>query len=185
MVSTDSRSLVPALAADGAPPKARPSNVIRPSRTSNRWHLRNWRMRWRVLALVLIPTVAALTLGALRVQAASNTAATASRTAQLGALGSGITTLAEAVEDERDLTAGYVAAQQTGQAKLAKTIFGQLAAPVRGDRAPTRPRSRRLAGQIDPSYPAAARSDLTSALSSLSALTELRASRTARSPRSR
>ena len=71
-------------------------------------------MRWRVLALVLVPTVAALTLGALRVQAASDTAATASRTAQLGALGSDVTTLAEAVEDERDLTAGYVAAQQSG-----------------------------------------------------------------------
>src|ERR1700744_1548130 len=103
MVSTDSRSLVPALAADGPPPKARPSNVVRPpSRTSSRWRLRNWRMRWRVLALVLIPPVTALTLGGLRVQAASNTAATASRTAQLGAVGNGITTLAEAVEDERD-----------------------------------------------------------------------------------
>ena len=89
-------------------------------------HLRNWRVRWRVLALVLVPTVAALTLGALRVQAASDTAATASRTAQLGALGSAITTLAESVEDERDLTAGYIAAHQGGQGKLTATIFGQL-----------------------------------------------------------
>jgi signal transduction histidine kinase len=129
-------------------------------------------MRWRVLALVLIPTVAALTLGGLRVQAASNTAATASRTTQLGAIGSGITTLAEAVEDERDLTAGYVAAQQTGQAKLAKTIFGQLQHQYVVAGADTA-RVKGLAAQINPSYPAAARSDLTSALNSLAALPEL------------
>src|SRR5215469_2368975 len=126
MVGNDSRSLVPARAASGAPPRSAPSSVVRPSRTSNRWHLRNWRMRWRVLTLVLVPTVAALALGALRVQAASNTAATASRTAQLGALGSAMTTLAESVEDERDLIAGYIAAREGGQAALATTINGQM-----------------------------------------------------------
>ncbi|HEX7163974.1 MAG TPA: nitrate- and nitrite sensing domain-containing protein [Trebonia sp.] len=173
MVGNDSRSLVPALAASGAPPRSAPSNVVRPGRTPNRWHLRNWRMRWRVLALVLVPTVAALVLGTLRVQASSDTAATASRTAQLGAAGSDITALAESVEDERDLTAGYVAAHQTGQTALAATIFRQLqhqygvtttrTAAVKG-----------LAAQINASYPAAAQADLTSALTSLSALTELR-----------
>src|SRR5215469_9221349 len=126
MVGNDSRSLVPARAASGAPPRSAPSSVVRPSRTSNRWHLRNWRMRWRVLALVLVPTVAALILGTLRVQAASVTAATASRTAQLGALGGAITTLAEAVEDERDLTAGFVGAHESGQTALSQTILGKL-----------------------------------------------------------
>ena len=72
-------------------------------------------MRWRVLALVLVPTVAALTFGALRVQAAAATAATASRTARLGVLGGDITKLAESVEDERDLTAGFIAARETGR----------------------------------------------------------------------
>ena len=175
MVGNDSRSLVPALAANGAPPQSGPTE--RPSgraRTSTPWHLRNWRVRWRVLALVLVPTVAALTLGALRVQAASDTAATASRTAQLGALGSAITTLAESVEDERDLTAGYIAAHQGGQAKLAATIFGQLQhqyAVTGADIAAV----QALAAQINSSYPAAAQADLTSALSSLSALPELHA----------
>jgi signal transduction histidine kinase len=129
-------------------------------------------MRWRVLALVLIPTIAALTLGGLRVQAASTTAATASRTAQLGALGNAITTLAEAVEDERDLTAGYVAAQQSGQAKLALSILGKLKQQYAVTGAITTT-AKGLAAQINPSYPAAAQSDLTSALSSLAALPEL------------
>jgi signal transduction histidine kinase len=129
-------------------------------------------MRWRVLALVLIPSVAALTLGALRVQAASDTAATASRTAVLGALGSGITTLAESVEDERDLTAGFVASHQAGQAPMNATIFGELKhqyAVTAADMATV----KSLAGQMNGSYPAAAQSDLASALSSLAALPEL------------
>jgi len=173
MVDNDSRSIAPASAADGAPPEAG-SGVIRPSQTSTRWHLRNWRMRWRVLALVLIPTVAALTLGALRVQAAATTAANASRTAQLGVLGSDITTLAEAVEDERDLTAGYIAAHQGGQAALAATISGELKHQYTVTTADTATVNG-LAGQIGPAYPAAAQSDLSSALASLDALPELRA----------
>jgi signal transduction histidine kinase len=130
-------------------------------------------MRWRVLALVLVPTVAALILGTLRVQAASETAATASRTAQLGALGGAITTLAESVEDERDLTAGFIAAHQAGQTALAATILRELQHQDAATTASTAT-VKGLAGQINPSYPAAAQSDLASALSSLSALPDLR-----------
>jgi signal transduction histidine kinase len=130
-------------------------------------------MRWRVLALVLVPTVAALAFGALRVQAAGDTAATAARTAELGALGNDVTSLAEAVEDERDLTAGYVAARETGQARQAARISSAL----HGQYAVTTARTAAVnaqAGQIGSSYPAAARSDLSAALASLSALPELR-----------
>ena len=130
-------------------------------------------MRWRVLALVLVPTVAALALGTLRVSAAATTAATAARTAQLGAVGSDITALSEAVEDERDLTAGYIAAHQGNQTAQAAAILGGL----QHQYAVTDARAaalRSLAGQIGPSYPAAAQSDLSSALASLSALAELR-----------
>jgi signal transduction histidine kinase len=174
MVGSDNRSIVPASAAHSAQPQASPSGVIRPNRTSNRWYLRNWRMRWRVLALVLIPTVAALTLGALRVQAASSTAVTASRTAQLGVLGSDITALAEAVQDERDLTAGYVAARQSNQSALAASTLRQLQSQysVTGSRMAV---VEGLTGQIGSAYPAAAQTDLASALSGLSGLTELRA----------
>ena len=176
MVGQDSRSIVPASVVNGAPPhtqQTHPSGAPQQTRASTPWHLRNWRMRWRVLALVLVPTVAALTLGALRVQAASSTAATASRTARLGVLGSDVTALAEAVEDERDVTAGYVAARQSNQNTLATSIYRQL----QGQYAATGTRIATvegLAGQIGPAYPAAAQADLASALSSLSELTELR-----------
>jgi signal transduction histidine kinase len=130
-------------------------------------------MRWRVFALVLVPTVAALTLGTLRVSAASETAATASRTAQLGAVGGAVTTLAESVQDERDLTAGYVAAGQVNQTALKATILRQLQQQYGITTADTA-KVKGLAGQINQSYPAAAQADLSSALSSLAALTELR-----------
>jgi signal transduction histidine kinase len=176
MVGQDSRSIVPASVVNGTPPHAQqayPSGTVQHGRTPTPWHLRNWRMRWRVLALVLVPTVAALTLGALRVQAAATTAANASRTAQLGVVGSDITALAEAVEDERDLTAGYVAARQGGQTALAASILGQLQAQytVTGTRMAA---VQGLAGQINAAYPAAAQSDLSSALSALTGLPELR-----------
>jgi signal transduction histidine kinase len=129
-------------------------------------------MRWRVLVLVLVPLVAAVSLGGLRVQAASETAATASRTAQLGALGRAITTLAESVEDERDLTAGYIAAHQGNQPALAKTINGQLQQQYTVTTADIGA-VQALARQINSSYPAAAQADLAAALSSLVALPEL------------
>ena len=88
---------------------------------------RNWRIRWRLLALVIIPTVAAIGLGAFRILAAENTAAGFARVNQLGVLGGDVTALAEAVEDERDLTAGYVAARQSHQYTLA-TLPRQYAA---------------------------------------------------------
>jgi len=137
------------------------------------WRPGNWRMRWRVVALVVIPTVAALALGALRIGAAQSTSAAAARIEQLAVIGGDITTLAEAIEDERDLTAGYVATRQAGQGSMSTAILGQLQRQyaVTGARVAA---VEGMAGQIGPSYPAVARSDLAAVLSSLSALAPLR-----------
>ena len=151
----------------GFPMSARP--VPRPPQ----WRLRNWRIRWRILGLVVIPTVAALVLGTLRVQAAQDTSEAAARIEQLSILGADITSLAEAMEDERDVTAGYIATRESGQTALATKLFGQL----QGQYAVTNARlatTNAAARQIGPAYPAVARNDLASALASLSALPELR-----------
>jgi signal transduction histidine kinase len=137
------------------------------------WRLQNWRIRWRVLGLVIIPTVAAMLLGTLRIQAAQDTSEAAGRIEQLSVLGTKITSLAEAMEDERDLTAGYVATRQSGQAALSSTLLSQL------ERQYTVTDARLLAvdqdaTSIGPTYAPVARTDLASALASLSALTELR-----------
>src|SRR3984957_10659612 len=94
----------------------------RPSRSPSPWQLQNWRVRWRMLALVLIPTVAAIALGGVRVQAARDTAADLARVHQLALLGGDISGLFQAVEDERDITAGLLAARQSGNASAADSL---------------------------------------------------------------
>ena len=175
MADPDSaRIALPSSAADGGPPgQAADSGGGVRQRWMSVWLVRNWRIRSRVLALVVIPTVAAIALGALRIQAAQSTSAAAARTSRLGVLGGDITALAESVQDERDLTAGYVATRLSGDNAQSAAIFGRL----RHQYAVTGARLavvQQTADAIGPAYPATARADLTFALSSLSALTELR-----------
>ena len=162
---------LPASGEDGR--EDRPPREDGPPRSSSPWALQNWRVRWRMLALVLIPTVAAIALGGVRVQAARDTAADFARVNQLALLGGDINGLAQAVEDERDLTAGLLAARQAGNASAAATLLEEL------QRQYTVSNSRltavqQAAGQIGSAYPATARTDLTFALSRVSALTDLR-----------
>jgi signal transduction histidine kinase len=167
------RIALPAPAADDASQPPDPAGYIRRRRVPSLWLVKNWRMRWRVLALIILPTAAAIALGGLRIQAAQSTSAAAARTSQLGALGADITAVAESVQDERDLTAGYVATRLAGESDQSNPIFASLTRQyaVTGARLRT---VGQLAGQIGPAYPAVARSDLTVALASLDALTELR-----------
>ena len=81
----------------------------RPGRKGPSLALRNWRVPWRLIALIAIPTVVAMAFAGLRVEAAANSAATFGRSAQLAVLGQQVTALAQAIEDERDLTATFIA----------------------------------------------------------------------------
>jgi signal transduction histidine kinase len=176
MVDRDSgRLAVAALATRDAPPvppEARPSGGER--QAPRPWQLRNWRVRWRVLALVLIPTMAAVALGGARIQAARDTSAAAGRTGQLGTLGTNLTALVESLEDERDLTAGYVAGKLSGNMGQARPLLGQ----VQAQEAITNRRTSVVQagiGQIGNAFPAVATKDLATVQGSLGAITELRA----------
>jgi methyl-accepting chemotaxis protein len=79
------------------------------SRRGSRLALRNWRVPWRLIALIAIPTVVAMAFAGLRVAAAAGSAANFGRSAQLAALGQQVTGLAQAMEDERDLSANFIA----------------------------------------------------------------------------
>src|SRR6266542_5508975 len=81
----------------------------RPARPGSRLALRNWRVRWRLLALITIPTLTAMVLGGIRISADVHTAENFQRIEQLATLGGDVTQLAQAMEDERDLTAGFIA----------------------------------------------------------------------------
>jgi signal transduction histidine kinase len=72
--------------------------------------LRNWPVSRRLVFVIVMAVVMGLVFGSLRVAAAVNTAQGFARTSQLAVLGEQVTTLAQDLENERDLTAAYDAA---------------------------------------------------------------------------
>jgi signal transduction histidine kinase len=79
-----------------------------------KWLLRNWRLRTKVLAVLMIPTVAALFLGGLQVR---NELLSADQLAKLNKqveLQGSVSDVVQQLQRERDLTVRYVAANRTG-----------------------------------------------------------------------
>ncbi|GAT65582.1 histidine kinase [Planomonospora sphaerica] len=81
--------------------------------------LRNWRVRSRLIALIAIPTMAAIVLGGLRTVTSLSSAAEYERVRAGAELTAEISELAHELEEERDLSARFVA-QGRGSAALAK-----------------------------------------------------------------
>ncbi|WP_327102186.1 sensor histidine kinase [Nonomuraea glycinis] len=82
--------------------------------TGSRFSLRNWRVRSKLLVLVVIPTLAALVFGGLRVTTSIATAGEYAQVNVVAVLASQLTALAHEVEVERDLSAQYVAQGRRG-----------------------------------------------------------------------
>ena len=123
-----------------------------------------------MLALVVIPTLAAVILGGLRISSGASSALAFKRTEQLAVLNSDIIRLAQSMEDERDLTAGYIASgHPTGTDPLYTALLNQWSATdadaqqVTGD-----------ANNIGPTYSASVRQSLNSVLARISDLDQLR-----------
>ena len=93
-------------------PGQQASSGARPSRRS----LKNWRVRSRLLLLIIIPTLTALVLGATRIGTSVQSALAYQRVEQLANLSSSVTELASALQDERDQTVQYIAAGSAGRA---------------------------------------------------------------------
>jgi signal transduction histidine kinase len=72
----------------------------------------NWRVTPRLLALIAIPTAMGLLFGAIRVATADSAAKQFSQIETLANLGQQVIGLENSLDDERDLAAGYVAADQ-------------------------------------------------------------------------
>ncbi len=128
-------------------------------------------MPWRLIALIAIPTVVAMAFAALRVGAAASSAATFGRSAQLAALGQQVTGLAQAMEDERDLTAGFIAeGRASGRAALQKQY------------AVTDAWARQVAGRIrevGSAFPAQTRTDAAAVIARIADVPDLRSYATA------
>jgi signal transduction histidine kinase len=71
---------------------------------------RNWPVSGRLTAVVVIAVILDGVLGGLRLAAAADSTAQFGRVAQLAVLGQQVTSLAHEMEDERDQTAGFIAA---------------------------------------------------------------------------
>ncbi|TDE35534.1 HAMP domain-containing protein [Nonomuraea mesophila] len=91
----------------------------------SRFSLRNWRVRSKLLVLVVIPTLAALVFGGLRVTTSIATAGEYAQVNEVAVLASRLTALAHEVERERDLTARYVAGGRRGTEKVPEDVAAQ------------------------------------------------------------
>ncbi|WP_310794799.1 nitrate- and nitrite sensing domain-containing protein [Streptomyces sp. TLI_171] len=76
----------------------------------SRFAMRNWRIRTRLIALLLLPVIVALVLGGLRVQSSMENSRQLSQMSDLAELARNATDLANALQYERDVSAGPLAA---------------------------------------------------------------------------
>jgi hypothetical protein len=136
------------------------------ARRGSRLALRNWRVSWRLIALIAIPTVTAMAFGLVRIDEAMKSAAAYQRVEQLADLGTATTRLAYAMEDERDALAGYIASGRTG---TVKTPTGAPTMALNADYAQTNAAASQvtsLASGItsNSAFPAQVQADLASVL---------------------
>jgi len=122
--------------------------------------LSNWPVSRRLIVVIVIAMVMGVIFGSLRISAAVDSASGFSRTTQLAVLGEQTTALAQAMENERDLTAGLCAASPgrncpnpgTKLDQAARTLrAGVLRAQATTDAAAARVQT--LAAAIDTSFP--------------------------------
>ena len=128
-------------AAQASPPV--PAPPVRPSGTSvppagqapprkgSPFSISNWRVRWRLIAIITVPTVTALVLGVIQIVGSVNNYESFKRVQDLANMNSLVVNAAGLVADERDATAGFVAAgRQAGgpsAAALKVTVLGDQA----------------------------------------------------------
>jgi hypothetical protein len=95
-----------------------PPHPRRPRSARSRFALSNWRVRWRLAALIAVPLLTAAALGALTIHGdVSNWQATG-RVQHLAQLNSAVVTYIQAVEDERDYSVASTANRAGFAARL-------------------------------------------------------------------
>jgi signal transduction histidine kinase len=119
------------------------------------------------MAVAVVAVLVDLTLGGLRVAATAESGTTFSRVTQLAVLGQRVTGLAQALEDERDQAAGFIAAGRPAQG-----IGAVGSAQSRTDAAATRVTA--AARSIGAGFPDATRVKLTTVLNRIDDLPGLR-----------
>jgi hypothetical protein len=153
-----------------------------PPGNSSRRALKNWRVRSRLLLLVVIPTLTAIALGGFRVTSSVQSEQLLQRVQQLATLGQDTTALVQALEDERDHTAYYIALGPNGGRASVLSASPQVRAAMTSSQLGVQYAAsdhfvsevRGLAQQIGSSYPAQTKQQATTVLAALDSLPSLR-----------
>jgi signal transduction histidine kinase len=112
-------------------------------RKGSPFSISNWRVRWRLIAIITVPTVTALILGVIQIVGSVNNYSSFKRVQDLANLNSLVVSGAGLLADERDDTAGFVAAG--GQSGAAAS--GALKAQVMKDQAATDAVTQQISAQ--------------------------------------
>jgi signal transduction histidine kinase len=81
----------------------------RPGSGQSRYALANWRVRYRLAAVIAVPTLIAASLGAFLIYGDVNNWIASGRIQHVAQLNASVAKLTQSLEDERDLSAGYTA----------------------------------------------------------------------------
>jgi signal transduction histidine kinase len=92
---------------DGAAPAGK---GVPGARKGSPFSISNWRVRWRLVAIIAVPTITALILGVIQIVGSVNNYESFKRVQTLANLNALVVTGIGDLADERDATAGYVAA---------------------------------------------------------------------------
>jgi signal transduction histidine kinase len=104
----------------------------RPGSAWSRFALRNWRVRWRLAALIAVPLLTAAVLGGVTINGDVGSWHTAGRVQRLAQLNSAVNKYIQAVEDERDYSVASTANKGSFSARLrtARQVTDGAAAQV-------------------------------------------------------
>ncbi|MBA8931076.1 signal transduction histidine kinase [Kutzneria viridogrisea] len=133
---------------------------------SGRWRLRNWRLRTKLLVVLLIPTVLALILGGVRVRADVLNLTDAQRLAKQVQLEVTVADLIQQLQRERDLTARFVADNRNGDRVVLDRQRDRVVAGVNA--------FRDQLNQLGPGMDPSTRDRFSTASDQMSRLTNLR-----------
>jgi signal transduction histidine kinase len=106
------------------------SHAGAPARSSakSRFSISNWRVRWRLAAVIAVPTIVAAILGGIQIGSDLSSANAAGRVQHLTQLNAAVIILTQALENERDYTAGFIAAGRGQAGTPSATMTGPMKA---------------------------------------------------------
>ena len=97
-----------------------------PRKSGPVFSISNWRVRWRLIAIITVPTVTALILGVIQIVGSVNNYSSFKRVQDLANLNALVVNAAGLLADERDDTAGYVAAGGQSGAAASAALKAQV-----------------------------------------------------------